>query len=192
MTDPELIEGILKCERTAFQYLVIRYQRGVIKTAFHFLGNMEDAEDLSQEIFLEIIRSIHTFRNSSTLETWIYRITVNRSLNQLKKNKRRGFLIRLESIIGFSGNHSIPEPYANETSLGQEEKENKKMLHDAINKLPENQRIAFVLHKFDDQAYKQVAEIMNLSLAAVESLIHRAKSNLHTQLIAHFPEYKKN
>ncbi len=192
MTDPELIEGILKRNRTAFQYLVNRYQRGVIKTAFHFLGNMEDAEDLSQEIFLEIIRSMHTFRNSSTIETWIYRITVNHALNLLKKNKRRGFFIKLESILGFSGNQSITEPGTNETSLAQEDKENKKMLHNAINKLPENQRIAFVLHKFDDQSYKQVAEIMNISLSAVESLIHRAKSNLQSLLMVHFSEYKKN
>lgn len=192
MTDLELIEGILKRDRTACQYLVTNYQRGVIKTAFHFLGNMEDAEDLSQEIFLEIIRSMPSFRNSSSLKTWIYRISVNRSLNELKKNKRRGFFLRLESMLGFSSNHSDKEPMTNQTPDCEEEKENRKMLHAAINKLPENQRIAFVLHKFDDQSYKQVSEIMNLSLSAVESLIHRAKSNLQSLLVPHFPEYKKN
>jgi RNA polymerase sigma-70 factor (ECF subfamily) len=192
MTDLELIEGILKRDRTACQSLVVGFQREVIKTAFHFLGNMEDAEDLSQEIFLEIIRSMPSFRNTSSLKTWIYRITVNRSLNELKKNKRRGFLIRLESMLGISGNQLETKLTTNSTSDCQEDKENRKLLHDAINKLPENQRIAFVLHKFDDLPYKQVAEIMNLSLSAVESLIFRAKSNLQSLLIPHFPEYKKN
>jgi RNA polymerase sigma-70 factor (ECF subfamily) len=191
MTDKELIEGILQRDRTAFQLLVGRFQQKVIKTAFHFLGNMEDAEDLSQDIFLEIIRSMHTFRNNSTLDTWIYRIAVNRSINLLKKNKRRDIFIRLESILGLSKNHRSLEPSTDEQSEEQTDKENQKLLHDSIAKLPENQRIAFVLHKFDDQSYKQVAMVMNLSLSAVESLIHRAKQNLQTQLTPHFPEYKK-
>jgi RNA polymerase sigma-70 factor (ECF subfamily) len=191
MTDKELIEGILQRDRTAFQFLVGRFQQKVIKTAFHFLGNMEDAEDLSQDIFLEIIRSMHTFRNNSTLDTWIYRIAVNRSINLLKKNKRRDIFIRLESILGLSKNHRSLEPSTDEQSEEQTDKENQKLLHDSIAKLPENQRIAFVLHKFDDQSYKQVAMVMDLSLSAVESLIHRAKQNLQTQLIPHFPEYKK-
>jgi RNA polymerase sigma-70 factor (ECF subfamily) len=191
MTDKELIEGILQRDRTAFQFLVGRFQQKVIKTAFHFLGNMEDAEDLSQDIFLEIIRSMHTFRNNSTLDTWIYRIAVNRSINLLKKNKRRDIFIRLESILGLSKNHRSLEPSTDEQSEEQTDKENQKLLHDSIAKLPENQRIAFVLHKFDDQSYKQVAMVMNLSLSAVESLIHRAKQNLQTQLTPHFPEYKK-
>jgi RNA polymerase sigma-70 factor (ECF subfamily) len=191
MTDKELIEGILKRDRTAFQFLVGKFQQKVIKTAFHFLGNMEDAEDLSQDIFLEIIRSMHTFRNNSTLDTWVYRIAVNRSINLLKKNKRRDIFIRLESILGLSKNHRSLEPSTDEQSEEQTDKENQKLLHDSIAKLPENQRIAFVLHKFDDQSYKQVAVVMNLSLSAVESLIHRAKQNLQTQLTPHFPEYKK-
>lgn len=191
MTDKELIEGILQRDRTAFQLLVGRFQQKVIKTAFHFLGNMEDAEDLSQDIFLEIIRSMHTFRNNSTLDTWIYRIAVNRSINLLKKNKRRDIFIRLESILGLSKNHRSLEPSTDEQSEEQTANENQKLLHDSIAKLPENQRIAFVLHKFDDQSYKQVAMVMDLSLSAVESLIHRAKQNLQTQLTPHFPEYKK-
>jgi len=193
MTDPELIQGVLRRDRNAFQYLVNYYQKQVIKTAFYFLGNMEDAEDLSQEIFLDIIHSMKSFKNSSSLSTWIYRITVNKSLNQVKKNRRKGIAVRLESLIRhpFETGH----PREAEPSVAgdhYEEKEKRELMHAAIRRLPENQRIAFVLNKFDDQSYKQIAEIMGVGLPAVESLIHRAKLNLQKHLLPQFSEYQKS
>lgn len=192
MTDPELIDGILQRDRNAFHYLVTQYQKQVIKTAFYFLGNMEDAEDLSQEIFLDVINSMKSFKKSSSLSTWIYRITVNKSLNQLKKQQRKGFAVRLESLFRIQADNSksqVAEPFV--PAADYEEKEKRELLHAAINKLPENQRIAFVLNKFDDQSYKQISGIMNIGLPAVESLIHRAKINLQKHLIPQFSEYQK-
>jgi RNA polymerase sigma factor (sigma-70 family) len=191
MTDPELIEGILLRERNAFQCLVNQYQKQVIKTAYHFVGNMEDAEDLSQEIFLEIIHSIRSFRKSSSLSTWIYRITVNKSLNMVKKQQRRGIMVRFESIFRHQTEHgSANELETTVSSTDIEHREKHELLHSAINRLPENQRIAFVLSKLDDYSYKQIADIMKIGLPAVESLIHRAKVNLQKYLIHHFSEYK--
>lgn len=191
MTEPELIEGILRCDRNAFQCLVNRYQQQVIKTACYFVGNMEDAEDLSQEIFLEIVHSMSTFKQSASLSTWIYRITVNKSLNLVKKNQRRGIFLRLESVFKSSGDISDKtesEPSGSSTEL--ELREKRELLQAAIRRLPENQRIAFVLCKFDDQSYKQIAEIMKIGLPAVESLIHRAKLNLQKYLLHQFSEYQ--
>jgi RNA polymerase sigma factor (sigma-70 family) len=191
MTEPELIEGILRCDRNAFQCLVSRYQQQVIKTACYFVGNMEDAEDLSQEIFLDIVHSMSTFKQSASLSTWIYRITVNKSLNLVKKNQRRGIFLRLESVFKSSGDQSgrdVSEPSVSSTEL--EIREKRDLLQAAICRLPENQRIAFVLCKFDDQSYKQIAEIMKIGLPAVESLIHRAKLNLQKYLLHQFSEYQ--
>ena len=102
MTDPELIEGILRRDRYAFQCLVERYQKQVIKTACYFVGNMEDAEDLSQEVFLEILRSINRYKKGSTLSTWIYRITVNKSLDHLRKQQRRSFVQKMGTMLRIS------------------------------------------------------------------------------------------
>lgn len=192
MTDPELIEGILRRDRNAFQFLVDRYQKQVIKTACYFVGNMEDAEDLSQEIFLEIIRSVDSFKRSSSLSTWIYRITVNKSLNMVRKQQRRGIMVQLESIFRHPMEQKTEkglEPSVSPNELENHEK--RELLHAAIDRLPENQRIAFVLNKFDDQTYKQIADIMKIGLPAVESLIHRAKLNLQKRLIYQFSEYQK-
>jgi RNA polymerase sigma-70 factor (ECF subfamily) len=192
MTEPELIEGILQRDRTAFRVLVERYQKKIIKTAYYFVGNMEDAEDLAQEIFLEIIRSMKSFRKSSTLSTWIYRITVNKSLNVVKRKRGQGIMLRLEAIFNphhQTGNTTLHEPSVAPDSMEHNEKRD--LLHAAIGRLPENQRIAFVLHNFDDQSYKQICEIMNISLPAVESLVHRAKLNLQKHLLPQFSEYKR-
>ena len=189
MTDTDLIEGILQRDRKAFQYLVDTYQHRVVKTAFYFVGNMEDAEDLSQEIFLEVINSVKSFRNSSSLATWIYRITVNKSLNVVKKQQRKGILLRLESLFMHTGDNMerSQEPVTHDSSF--EDKEKKLILQTAINRLPKNQRIAFILHKYDDQSYKEIATLMNVGIPAVESLMHRAKINLQKLLINQFSDY---
>jgi len=193
MNDQELIEGIQRHDRNAFQYLVTTYQKKVIKTACYFVEELTEAEDLSQEIFMEVIDSIGKFKAQSSLSTWIYRITVNKSLNAVKKKKRAAIFSRLESLFlpgnGYSDN-PIKEPFMENTALEEEEK--RKLLYGAIRNLPANQRIAFTFHKFDDLPYKEIAEIMQLSLSSVESLIHRAKLNLQKQLVTHFSEYAKN
>ncbi|MCX6285008.1 MAG: RNA polymerase sigma factor [Bacteroidetes bacterium] len=192
MTDNELMQGILKRDRQAFQFLIETYQKQVVKTAFYFTGNMEDAEDLSQDIFLEIISSAASFRYSAALSTWIYRITVNRSLNQLKRNKRREIFQRLGDVFHSGANTATRAMESGSQNTFTEDTEKRNLLNHAIGSLPENQRIAFVLSKHEGLPYKDICEIMNLSLSSVESLIHRAKLNLQQKLAVHFPELKKN
>jgi RNA polymerase sigma-70 factor (ECF subfamily) len=182
MTEPELISGIARHDREAYRHLVDRFQQGVILTAYHFIGNMEDAEDMSQEIFVDVIRSIPAFRQKSSLGTWIYRITINRSLNYLKKKKRAQIMQYWTDLSPFSREKA--ETSGGVVLVGEtgHEEETRKHLYNAMGKLPENQRIAFVLAKLDDKSYNEVAEIMHVSISAVESLLHRAKGNLKKYL----------
>ena len=168
------------------------YQKKVTKTAFYFLQNMEDAEDLSQEIFIDILDSSRRFRKTSTLSTWIYRITVNRSLNLLKKNRRKRIFYSLEDFFVKKTNDIDPTNYVTvETTSPMEENERREILNKAIQSLPENQKIAFILCKYEELSYKEIAEIMNISLSSIESLIHRAKLNLQKRLATHFSEHIK-
>jgi len=190
MTDQELIEGLSVQDRNSINYLVNSYQKKVIKTAYYFIGNLEDAEDLSQEIFLEIIKSIKSFRGSSSLSTWIYRIIINRSINVVRRNKRREIFSNLEQLFYVpkeTGDLGCKEPSENFNFI--EEKETKEILDKAISALSENQRIAFVLSKYEELSYKEIADIMSLSVYSVESLIHRAKNNLRRRLVSHFSQY---
>lgn len=190
MTDQELIAGIVNRERPAIQYLVSTYHRQIIKTAYHFVQDMDDAEDLAQDVCIEILESAKQFRGSSSLSTWIYRVTVNKSLNFIRKNKRKQLVRQFETFFSSQkqpGEDHNPEPSAENNSLRNEE--NRRLLEKAVSLLPENQRIAFVLSKYDELPYKEIAGIMNTSVASVESLLSRAKQSLQKKLISHFKEY---
>jgi RNA polymerase sigma-70 factor (ECF subfamily) len=192
MTELELIDGLINQNKEAIQYLVKNYQRNVIKTAYYFVSNMEDAEDLSQDVFLEILKNIGRYKKNSSLYTWIYRITVNKSLDHLRKQKRRNILHQIGIFMQVSNdgmNKPDKEPATIDTR--NDDKEKRKILDSAVNSLPDNQRIAFILNKYEELAYKEIAEIMSLSLSSIESLIHRAKLNLQKKLVNHFSEYAK-
>jgi len=193
MTEKELVEGIIIYNSEAIQYLINNYQKNVIKTAYYFVENMENAEDLSQEVFLEILKSIKRFRRNATLSTWIYRITVNKSLDHLRRQKRRTIIQTMESFLKFAPDGIKKEENRMATiDTRNDDKEKRRILDNAVSSLPENQKIAFILNKYEGLSYKEIAGIMNLTLSSVESLIHRAKLNLQKKLVNYFSEYAKN
>jgi len=190
MTDQELVTGILNRDKQVIQFLVSKYHKQVIKTAFYLLQNMDDAEDLAQDVCIEIIESAESFKGNSSLSTWIYRLTVNKSLNFIRKNKRKQLVKQFESFFSKGDDNvssKVLEPSEHDKTF--ENNERKQILEKAINSLPENQKTAFILSKYEELSYKEITEIMNLSLASVESLLQRAKQNLQKKLIVQFSEY---
>lgn len=185
MKDQELIEGLKRNQQNAFRLLVERYQELVISTCCNFLHNRDDAHDVAQEVFIEVYRSIHKFRQDASISTWLYRIAVNKSLNYLRKHKNRKFFLPIDELFSTqASDKNLAEPDFTEPEEKEAEYNARaRMLHKAIDTLPANQKTAFTLHKFNNLPYKQITEVMNISLPAVESLIHRAKKNLQTQLI---------
>ncbi|BDX39311.1 RNA polymerase sigma factor [Tenuifilaceae bacterium CYCD] len=187
MEDSILIQRIIDDnDHKAFAEFVDKYQRMVIVTCRGFVGSYHEAEDLAQDVFVELYESLPSFRKESKLSTWIYRIAVNKSLNYVRKKKREKLLLNfgfgskdnkgecdtpLTSFVGSEADHGIV--------LAEE----KKMLKDAINKLPQNQKAALILSKYQDLSYKEIAEVMEVSISSVESLLFRAKSNLRAYLV---------
>ncbi len=182
MTEFELIQGLRNGDEAAFKYLVDTFKDRVFNTAIGIVQNAEDAEDVTQEVFIQVFRSIHNFKAESKLSTWIYRITTTRALDLLrsrKSKKRFGFVQRLFG----ENNEPVQEiPDFNHPGVALDRKENAAKLFKVIDKLPENQKIAFTLHKLEDLSYQEVSEVMGTSVAAVESLMHRAKQNLRKML----------
>lgn len=178
MTELELIEGLRKGDENAFRFLVTTYQDRIFNTAIGIVQSAEDAEDVAQEVFIQVYKSIDSFKGESKLSTWMYRIATTRSLDLLrsrKSKKRFGFMQRL---FGDNNEPIYEIPDFNHPGVALDKKENAAKLFKAIAKLPENQKVAFTLHKLEDLSYQEVSETMNTSLAAVESLLHRAKLNL--------------
>jgi len=177
-----IIKNLQEGNEEAFRQLVENYQNMVVNTCFGLVHNKEDAEDIAQEVFIEVYRSVKNFRSGAKLSTWIYRIAVNKSLNYIRDNKRKkGFL-----NIG-EKNHGGVVPLAEGKEIPGYELENiqrAKMLHEAIDSLPENQKVAFTLNKYEELSYQEVSQVMEVSLSSVESLIHRAKKRLQKKLYA--------
>ena len=148
----------------------------VFKTCIGFTHNTEDAEDLVQEVFVEVYNSIDKFRNDSKLSTWIYRIAVNKSLNYIQKNKKFKLNMSNELLFNFKSQNASPSEKIENKDLSE-------ILNKALNSLKEKQRIAFVLCKYDDLSYNEISEIMGVSVSSVESLIHRAKINLQNKIL---------
>ena len=188
MTEQELIRGLTSGNREAVKCLVETYQKKVIKTAYYYLGDMEEAEDTAQEVFLEIVRSAGKFRGSSALSTWIYRITVNRSLNAAKRKKRRQIFIRMENMLGMAKAADMGTTgellHENGEVTGEERFA---WLRAALAGLPDNQRKVFIMSKYDEMSYREISEVTGFSVSAIESLMHRAKMNLLKKLSDHGP-----
>jgi RNA polymerase sigma-70 factor (ECF subfamily) len=177
--DQILIDAIKTGDERAFQTLVQTHQGLVANTCFGMLQSRADADDVTQEVFIEVFRSIHKFRGDSKLSTWLYRIAVTRSIDLLRKRKRRN---KIRSFQTFFGGEEIVRDIAdNRSSSAQELLENEEratVLAKAVAKLPESQKIAFTLSKYEDLSYQKIADIMNKSVSSVESLLFRAKKNL--------------
>ena len=185
MDEAQLIKGIQQGDRKSFQIVVETYQRMVVNTCLAIVHNKADAEDLAQDVFLEIFRTAENFRGDAKISTWLYRIATNRALNQIRTNKRKRFFQSIEEAFtgGRNNGSEISESHSDQPDQNITDQQRSDLLHRAIDRLPEKQRIAFTLNKYEDLPYQQIAEIMEISLASLESLIHRAKKNLQEQLL---------
>jgi len=185
MTDIEIIDLILSGERDKYRLLVERHQQMVFRTCMGYLHNRDDADDLTQEVFIQAYQSLSRFRKDSAFSTWLYRITINASLNRTRRQAnflKRGF----DGLFG-KEEQDISDHTADSGDNPEElmiKEENRKWIAKAMESLPENQRTAIVLSKYDELSQKEIAEIMNTTEGAVESLIQRAKANLRVKLSA--------
>ena len=165
----------------AFSQLLAAHRKTVINICYRFFLNQEDAEDISQEVFIEVYHSLKNFRGDSKLSTWIHRIAVSKSLDEIKKRNSKKRIKSLGEIIGLEdvANWVVGKERPDKT---YEDKEGYQKLLDALNKLPENQRIAITLSKVEGYSNPEIAELMQTTLTAVDSLIYRAKQQLKSKL----------
>ncbi len=178
----ETIDQLKAGDESVFKDLVLKFQNKVFNICIGMVKNEEEAEDLAQEVFVEIFRNISQFNADAKLSTWIYRIAMNKSLEHIRYNKRQKRFAWLTSLFGADEDlaHNYSDFYHPGVAL--ENKERSKELYNAIDKLAENQRTAFIMHKLEGLSYQEIADIMQLSLSSVESLMHRAKKRLQDLL----------
>lgn len=184
MKENEFIQELKLKSTKAYSQLLDDFQQKVFSTCISFVPNKEDAEDIAQEVFIEVFNSISKFKGDSKLSTWIYRITTNKCLEFIRKKNTKKRFAFLQSITG----NAIPMDKTdyfteiNHPGILLENKELNTTLFKAINSLPESQSVVFTLHKIDGKSYQEVAEITDRSLSSVESVMFRAKKNLQSTL----------
>ena len=172
-----------------FADIVSERQQMVYNTALGIVQNEEDAEDITQEVFVKVYEGLKDFRREASLSTWIYKITITTALDfekQKKRHKRGGLMQR---VIGFK--EAVEKPDFFHPGVALDKKEDASVLFMAIKKLPEKQRTAFVLHKVEGLTNNDIAGIMETTLLAVESLQVRAKNNLRNFLKDYYEKYFK-
>lgn len=182
MSETELIARLKDGEEAAFREVVETWKDMVYNTVLGVVQHAEEAEDVTQEVFIQVYESISQFKGDSKLSTWLYRIAVTKSLDHLRKKKRKKRFAFLQSLFGVNEEEVRHDPEFLHPGVALENKENAKILFQAIDKLPDNQKTAFTLHKLEGLSYQEVAEVMETSVSSVESLMHRAKGNLRKLL----------
>ncbi len=176
----QIMLSVANGDRKAFHQLYELYSDKVYNTALSYVQNEQDAEEITQDVFTNVFRKAASFKGEATVSTWIYRITINTSLNHIKRKKRLSFL---------SFGISQPEkPDFEHPGIILEHKEHAKALFKVIDTLPESQKTAFILSFVEELPRQEVADVMEVSLKAVESLLQRAKKNLRNKLENLYPD----
>ncbi len=188
MDESQIISALQQNNQQVFKQLVDRYKNQIFNVCYGFVNDKYLADDLTQEVFTEVFLSIQYFNGKSKLSTWLYRIAVNKSIDYLRKQNRKKRWGQLWPITSTTENNAGAMVNQNPQSE-LENDERRAILSKAINKLPDQQKTAFTLNKYEDLSYQEIAEVMDTTVPAVESLLHRAKQNLRQQL-EHY--YKQN
>jgi RNA polymerase sigma factor (sigma-70 family) len=178
--------GALEVEEF-FQSVYTQYKRRVLNTALNMVQSMEDAEEIMQDVFVEVYFNLDGFRGDSALGTWIYRITINKSLDFLKKKNRKkrfGWLTSLFDPESGRELHVISDFKHPGSTMENEEEITNIFLH--IEKLPEKQKTALILSVMEQLSYDEISKVMDTSISSVESLLFRARKNLKNRLGNYF------
>jgi RNA polymerase sigma-70 factor (ECF subfamily) len=183
ISSEELMARIAKGDEDAFEILVNRHQTSVSNLIYHFIGDKTQAKDLAQEVFLRVWQAAKTYKPKAKFTTWLYRIGANLCLNELKSARRKKWFSLNRSDE--NSEHTFEETLTDSAPSAEDlllSKERSRQISDALQSLPENQRMALILKRYDDLSYQEIAQIIGCSVSAVESLLVRAKRSLQEKL----------
>jgi RNA polymerase sigma-70 factor (ECF subfamily) len=180
----DLMSRTAEGDELAFEILVRRHQTSVLNLVYRYVGDRTKAKDLAQEVFIRVWRAANRYEPKAKFTTWIYRITANLCLNELKSIKGKK-LVQLEAEEESRQNTNF-ETHPNASRSPEDlllAEERSRQVSEALQSLPESQRMALILKRYDNLSYDEIAKIMECSISAVESLLVRAKRNLQEKLI---------
>jgi len=177
-SDSEIISDFLKGNSSSFNFIVLKYQKKVYWVVRRMVLDHDDADDITQEVFIKLYRTMSDFRGESSLFTYLYKIAVNYSLNHLKKNRNK--FEKLKNIDEESYN-------IKDSSKGQDavmaDKEREKLLKDAMLALPDQQRAVFSLRFYDELSYEEISKILGKSVGGMKANYFHALKKIQSFLL---------
>jgi RNA polymerase sigma-70 factor (ECF subfamily) len=178
--DVQLMRLVARGDTSAFEQVIERHQALVAGTAARMLGSNSDVEDIAQQVFIRVWKSARRYVPRAKFTTWLLKITRNLVFNELRRAKRRA-QVPLQSDPG-----TEEIPLKDETNPAPDasllENELQRAIEEAIMQLPESQRMALVLRRYEQLSYEEIAEVLDLSVPAVKSVLFRARTELRSRL----------
>jgi len=187
--DDELVKKLCAGDDAAFNELVSRYTEKVYNLAMRISRNQEDAEEILQDVFVTVYKKISHFQGKSAFSSWLYRITANTSFMKLRKRKRH-IAVSFEDLTpGTQDSWATQEKGASDVNYMSSRHELREALEQAICRLPEEYKVIFVLRDVDGLSNQEVGEILDLSVPAVKSRLHRSRLMLRKKLQRFHDDY---
>ena len=170
----------------AFERLMELNQRAVIGTVARMLNNVDDAHDIAQQVFVRVWRSAERYEPSAKFTTWLFTITRNLVFNEMRRRSRKRELSLEAQVEEHHRDHAAPQ--RNNPDAAAQQTELELAIDRAIRSLPDKQRLAVSLRRYEDMPYEEICEILGMSLSAVKSLLFRARNDLKEKLAGYLDE----
>jgi RNA polymerase sigma-70 factor (ECF subfamily) len=172
---------------TAFRAFITSHQHRVFNLVLKMVQHVHDAEEITQDVFVDVYRKPDAYRGDAAITTWLYRIAMNKCIDHLRRQQRKKRHI-LSAFFAPGISNAPAEPsHAIHPGVVAEQREKLVILFKALNQLPDNQHMAWVLNEMEDLSYNEISEVMRVSVSSVESLLFRARKSLKKILSGMYP-----
>ena len=193
LTDVEVVNQFKAGDALAFEEIITRYESKVMSLALRFTRNQEDAEEVMQDVFTTVYRKIDGFRGQSAFSSWLYRIVVNAAFMKLRKRKQSQ-TVSMDDLSPAIKQYCVDREtfngaYSQNIAISHEMQS---VIQNAVNRLPDQYRAVFVLRDVDGLSNQETGEILNLSIPAVKSRLHRSRIMLRKKLQRYYEDYTGN
>jgi RNA polymerase sigma-70 factor, ECF subfamily len=183
-SDVQLMLDVKAGDESSFDFLLVKYRLPLVNFLYRMVRNRATAEDLAQEVFLRVYRARKEYIPSAKFTTWLFRIATNAALNSVRDNRHQRMEVSLDAPLGEEPDSPPRELPAREMRIDERllERDRVEFIQRAIFSLPEKQRAAVLLHKYEEMDYAEIAKVLDCTEAALKSLLFRAYENLRVQL----------
>tara|TARA_Y100000294_G_scaffold53552_1_gene50487 strand:+ start:120 stop:749 length:630 start_codon:yes stop_codon:yes gene_type:complete len=191
--EEQLVKDLQAGKTESFERLATLFQKKIYALSFNLTRNAMDSEDVTQEVLLTLFKKIHTFQGKSAFSSWVYRITLNATYMKLRSRKKDQSISIEELLPSFNGSGFQQEKiqdWSENTESLLFDNETRETIQKAVDLLPDKEKVVFLLRDVEGLSTEKVSEILELTIPAVKSRLHRARLFLRKKLANYFEEYK--